>query len=579
MPDETGPSKVELIKEASRGLRGTLASELAEHTEHFSGDNETLLKFHGVYAQEDRDTRRARTAAGAEPDHQFMVRAKIPGGALTGEQYLAFDDLAGRHGNGTLRFTTRQDFQLHGVLKGELRRTIRAMNDALVTTLGACGDVGRNVVTCPAPLGGALRSGALDAARRISDRLLPRTRAYHEIWLDGERVDADGNALPPRGHGHGHAPAPAAPGTPADERDPVYGDRYLPRKFKTAIGFFDDNCSDVHSNDLGFLVVPDGDRIAGFNVLVGGGLGRTHNKKETYPRLADPLGFVTAEQVVEVAEAVVTVARDYGDRSDRRHARLKYLLDDRGIEWLRAEVERRIGRRLPPPAERDVSAIHDHLGWHEQGDGRWFFGLFVENGRIRDTDDAAFRSALRRVVTEFGAGVRLTPQQNVLITDIPDHERIAFEAALADFGVRCQAALSAVRRWSMACPALPTCGLALAEAERALPDVITELEADLERLGLADAPLTVRMTGCPNGCARPYTADLAFVGRSVDKYQVFVGGSMLGTRLGVQLADLVPRAQLVATVRPLFERYRAERAPGERFGDFCHRVGIDALRQ
>ncbi|HKG95405.1 MAG TPA: NADPH-dependent assimilatory sulfite reductase hemoprotein subunit, partial [Gemmatimonadaceae bacterium] len=366
------------------------------------------------------------------------------------------------------------------------------------------------------------------------------------------------------------APAPNA------EPDPVYGERYLPRKFKTAIAFADDNCCDVHSNDLGFLVVAGGGgrRIDGFNVLVGGGLGRTHNKKETYPRLAEPLGFVTPDEVVEVAEAVVTVARDYGNRTDRRHARLKYLLDDRGIVWLREEVERRIGRALPPPAAVEVTGIHDHLGWHEQGDGRWFYGLFVENGRVRDADDVRLRSALRQVVREFDAGVHLTPQQNVLVTNIPDHERIAFEAALADFGVRCQSELSTVRRWSMACPALPTCGLALAEAERALPDVITALEAELRALGLAQEPLTVRMTGCPNGCARPYTADLAFVGRSPEKYQVFVGGSMLGTRLGVQLADLVPRAQLVATVRPLFERYRDQRLPGERFGDFCHRVGV-----
>jgi len=546
---KAGLSGVEKIKEASRGLRGSLASELAAETRHFEDDAAQLLKFHGVYQQDDRDARRQRSDAGEEPAYAFMVRCKIPGGVLTAGQYLALDELAGRYGNGTLRVTTRQDNQFHGVLKGDLKATIRALNDALVTTLGACGDVQRNVMCCPAPLPGGLRDQALEVARRISQHLLPRTGAYHEIWLNGEQV---------------------AGGPPVADADPIYGQRYLPRKFKTAIAFPDDNCTDVYSNDLGFLAIPAGDardRLAGFNVLVGGGLGMTHGKKATYPRLADPLGFAAPEQVVEVAEAVITVQRDYGDRSDRRHA------------WFRGQVEQRLGRPLAPPAPVRVSDVHDHLGWHDQGGGRSFYGLFIENGRLQDADDARLRTAVRRIVQLFGGGVHFTPQQNLLFTGIADGQQATLEKVLADHGVRPAGALSTVRRWSMACPALPTCGLALAEAERVLPGVIDELEGELHRLGLGDVRLTVRMTGCPNGCARPYTADLGFVGRSADKYTIFVGGSVLGTRLAEAYADLVPRHRLVAAVRPLLERFRAGRSPDEGLGDFCSRVGLDGLRR
>src|SRR6266516_3476564 len=467
-------SAVEQVKEESHGLRGDLAAQLAAGGDHFSEAGAQLLKFHGTYQQEDRDQRRERRGTDSEPGHQFMVRCKIPGGVLTSEQYLVIDELADRYGNGTLRVTTRQGNQFHGVLKGDLKATIRSVNDVLVTTLGACGD--------------------------------------------------------------------------------------------------------VDSNDLGFLVVTQGERLAGFNVLVGGGMGRTHGKTDTYPRLADTLGFARTAEFVEVAGAVVKVQRDHGNRSDRRHARLKYLLDKQGLDWFRDQVERQLRRPLAPAAPVEVSDIQDHLGWHEQGNGRSFLGVFIENGRIQDGADRRLRSALRRVVETAGGGVRFTPQQNLLLTDILDRHRRLVDRILADHGVAPHGALSVVRRWAMACPALPTCGLAVAEAERVLPDVIAELEAELGRLGVADAALTVRMTGCPNGCARPYTADLAFVGRSLHKYGLFVGGSMLGTRLGTLYADLVPRDRLVATVRPLFERYRDERLDDERFGDFCHRVGIAALR-
>ena len=552
------PSGVEDIKATSDGLRGSIGDELADHGTHFSETGRQLLKFHGAYEQDDRDERRARKDVGGEPAYSFMVRAKLPGGVLTGRQYQVFDALAGRYGNGTLRITTRQDFQLHGVIKGELKPAIAAMNAALVTTLGACGDVVRNVVACPAPIEDPLRAEVLAIAGRLSAHLLPSTRAYHEIWLDGERVSDAGDERP---------------------IDPLYGTRYLPRKFKIGFGFPDDNCSDVHSNDLGFLTLRSGDALEGFDVLVGGGLGATHGKPETYPRLASPLAFVRREDLCRVSEAVVAVHRDFGDRSNRRHARLKYVIDDHGLPWFRARVEEAVGHELEPPRNVGVTDIHDHLGWHRQGDGLWFYGMYVENGRIRDSEATRWRTALREIVTRLRpeVGVRLTPQQNVLITGIDERRRLLVERILADHGVPEAARLTPVRRWAMACPALPTCGLALAESERALPDVLTSLERELARLGIPDAQLTVRMTGCPNGCARPYTADLAFVGRSADRYTVYVGGTMLGTRLGVQYADLVRHTDLVSVILPLLERYRAERLPNENFGDYVHRVGVEPI--
>jgi sulfite reductase (ferredoxin) len=547
-------SDVERIKLESRGLYGTLAQELANDTSHLSDDAKQVLKFHGSYEQEERDQRRERKKAGLEPAWQFMVRSKIPGGFLTAEQYLAHDDLAGRFANQTLRVTTRQDFQLHGVIKRDLRRTIGALNEALITTLGACGDVVRNVVSCPAPVSGGLRSEVLEVTQRVSQHLLPTTRAYHEIWVEGEL---------------------AAGGEP--EPDPVYGTNYLPRKFKTAIAFPDDNCTDVFSNDLGLVVIQHAGHLAGFNVLVGGGLGRTHGKEDTYPRLASPLAFVTPEQVVEIATAVVVVQRDYGNRSDRRRARLKYLLDERGVDWFREQVERVLGRRLEPPHAVEVTGIHNHLGWHRQSDGQWFLGVFIENGRIRDTADCQMRAGLRRVIETMRPGVRLSPQQNILLTDVPARQRREIDRILADHGVPAAGDLPLVRTWSMACPALPTCPLALAESERALPGVLDELQVELQRLGLLGEELTVRMTGCPNGCARPYTADIAFVGRSLDKYAIYVGGNLEGTRLATPYADLVPRQRVVSALVPLLERYRTARFPGERFGDFCHRSGPTVL--
>ncbi len=590
-----GGSKVERVKGESRHLRGKIALELAEDTSHFSDEQVHLLKFHGTYQQDDRDARRAQRAAGADKAYQFMVRSRIPGGVVTAAQYLVEDDLAERYGNGTLRITSRQGFQLHGVLKGDLHDTIRAINESLLTTLAACGDVNRNVMACPAPTANAAQAQVTEMAHRIAIHLAPRTRAYHEIWIDGEKVETADSSADRRRAGEWREQP--------EEIEPIYGRTYLPRKFKIAVAAPGDNCIDVYSQDIGlaavgkdeggtrpdeqgrvlarsdssFLLPPSSFNVEGFTVLVGGGMGMTHGNVETFPRLATPLCTVRVEEVLPVVEAIVTIQRDYGDRQDRKHARMKYVIEEGGIAWFRAELERRLGRRVADPQHVRWRSAEDHLNWHRQADGRWFLGLFVENGRIKDEGDFRLRTGLRQVVAEFQPGIRLTPQQNILLTDLTGEQRGPVEALLAEHGIPVDPAASGVRRHSLACPALPTCGLALAEAERALPSVLREIEADARQLELAGEPLSVRMTGCPNGCVRPYLGDIGFVGRSTGRYMVYIGGDQLHTRLNTLYASDVPLHELAATVRPLLVCWRAGRLPSETFGDFCQRIGIDEL--
>jgi sulfite reductase (ferredoxin) len=553
--DEQALGEVERIKLDSQGLRGFLPEELENGSSFLSEEAKQILKFHGSYQQEDRDQRRERKKAGLEPAYSFMIRSKLPGGVMTAEQYLLHDRLANDFGDNSLRVTTRQGFQLYGVLKGDLRATIRGLNEAMVTTFGACGDVVRAVVTCPAPLPGGNRQAVMDLARRVSDATLPQTRSYHDIWIEGTQVTY----------------------SPTEVTDPLYLDRYLPRKFKIAFAFPDDNCTDIHSNDLGFLAIEHDGRIVGFNVLVGGGFGQTHGKAETFARLADTIGFTAPEDVIDVAKAAIATQRDFGNRLNRRVARLKYLIHERGADWFRSEVESRLGWALADPVPVEVTGVEDHLGWHDQGDGRWFLGIWTENGRIHDVGTLRLRTALRNIVETYRPGVHLTTQQNLLLTNVAPQHREAIDEVLRLHGVVAHQHIPLVRRFAMACPAMPTCPLAVAESERVLPEILDELDVALARLGLSGVPLTVRMTGCPNGCARPYTADLAFVGRSLGKYIVFVGGNPEGTRLGTVYADLVPQENLVSTVRPLFERYADDRLPGEGFGDFWTRVGLEPL--
>jgi sulfite reductase beta subunit-like hemoprotein len=549
---EKPESKVETAKRRGRHLRGSIAETLASDATHFGEDDASLLKFHGTYQQDDRDRRRARESE--EKAYQFMVRVAIPAGAVTAAQYLSLESIADRLGNGTLRVTTRQGFQFHGVLKGNLKATIAGINRELLTTISACGDVQRNVMGCSAPLADTDHAAVRRVAEALARALRPGTHAYHEIWLDGERQVST-------------------------EEEPFYGTQYLPRKFKTAVGLSTDNCVDIYAQDVGLLAIVGRGGIEGFNLLVGGGLGMTHNKGDTTARLAQPLGFVPLEHGVEAVRIVAAIFRDHGNRSDRRHARLKYLLAEWGIDRFREEFQRRASFPLAPAAELPSLPFHDHLGRHRQPDGRWFYGVFVQSGRIVNTPGHALKTALREIITNLSPGIHLTGQQNLLLTDLDAAGLELVEQTLRRHGIQPPLELAAVRRYSMACPALPTCGLAVAESERAIPAILDELEDELTRLGLRDVPLTVRMTGCPNGCARPYTADLAFVGRSLGLYNVYVGGGLAGDRLVDLYRGEIPQAELVEAVRPLLARWAAERGDREGLGDFYQRLmGLRARR-
>ena len=560
---ELGPgegSKVEHIKIESDYLRGQIAEELEQDTSRFSESQIQLIKFHGIYQQENRDVRQARKASGTEKAYQFMIRSRIPGGILSAEQYLVQDELAERYGNGTLRLTTRQSIQLHGVLKGDLHETIHSINETLLSTLSACGDVNRNVMACAAPVASRAQAQVEELSQRIAMHLAPHSHAYHEIWIDGEQVKV------------------ASDSPAAETVEPIYGPTYLPRKFKIGVAFPGDNCIDVYTQDIGLVAALDGERLLGFTVVIGGGMGMTHGKTETYPRLANPLCFATVDEVIEVVETIVTIQRDYGDRTNRKHARMKYVVEERGIPWFRQELEGRLGRAVQDPLPLEWQDVEDHLGWHKQGDGRWYLGLHIENGRVKDTERVQLRTGLRHALEQFRPGVRLTPQQNILLVDIPTSQRKALTTLLAGYGIATDPTQVGAYRFAMACPALPTCGQALAEAERVLPDVVQQIEAELHALGLAHEPVSIRMTGCPNGCARPFMGDIGFVGRTKDVYNVYVGGDRQNTRMNTLYAPMVRLENLTATLRPLLVLWSEERVAEEGFGDYCHRVGVDYLR-
>ena len=550
-------SKNESIKAASNHLRGLIKEELIEDTPAFGDESEQLLKFHGIYQQDDRDRRREARARGLDKHHQLMIRTRIPGGIVSPEAYIAHDEISRRWANGTLRVTTRQDFQLHGVLKGDIKKSIRAINDSLLTTLGGCGDVERNIMCCPEPLDTPFHAEVQRSISAMVAELTPRTRAYHEIWLDGEVVK-----------------------TSEPEVEPLYKEQYLPRKFKTTIALEGDNCVDVYAHDLAIVAMKKADgSLRGFNVLVGGGLGRTHNKPETFVAVAKPLAFVEPEQIVDIAREVVAVQRDYGDRSNRRHARLKYTLADRGLDWFRDEVQKRLTFVLQPPEPLAWKPVDDHLGWHEQGDGRLYIGVYIENGRIADVDGVRSRTGLRRIVEELHPEVRLTAQQNVILAGIDPADRARVEELMAEYGIEAVESIPRAIRYAMACPAIPTCGLAVAEAERALPGLIRKLAALLDELGLADERISFRMSGCPNGCSRPYLGDVGFVGTTLGKYDVMLGGDFDGTRLNRVFAPNVPITEIPALLRSMFEAFKSGREPAEGFGNWTERVGFEALHE
>ncbi|MEJ2603504.1 MAG: NADPH-dependent assimilatory sulfite reductase hemoprotein subunit [Gammaproteobacteria bacterium] len=546
------PGDVERIKTGSRHLRGTLERSLEDRLSGALADDDTQLsKFHGIYQQDDRDVRAERRRQKLEPAYSFMIRARVPGGVCTPAQWLAMDELARAHANGTLRLTTRQAFQFHGVIKSRLRETIRGINAALLDTLAACGDVNRNVMAAVNPWRSELHARVAALAEEVSAHLTPATRAYHEIWLDGEKLDAA-----------------------ATEDEPVYGHTYLPRKFKMGFVVPPENDIDVYSQDLGFIAIEEQGELAGFNVVVGGGMGASHGEPETWPRLGDVIGYCAPEQVVAVSEAVVTTQRDYGDRTNRKHARLKYTIEDRGVDWFRGELERRSGVSLAPAPPFRFTTTGDRYGWLRGDDGRWHRTLFVENGRIADRKSVALMTALREIAALGRGRFILTPNQNVTVSGLDDGDRKRVAEILVRNGVDGAGTPSALRSHSLACVGLPTCGLSMAESERYLPALVGRLEERLAAHGLGDEPIVIRMTGCPNGCARPYLAEIGLVGKAPGRYNLYLGAAFSGERLNRLYRQNIDEETILDELEPLFARYAAEREHDEHFGDFLVRAGV-----
>lgn len=544
-------SKIETYKSESRYLRGHIKEDLADPTDSAVPEaTRQLLKFHGVYLQDDRDLRRERQRQKLKPEYSFMVRLALPGGHMTAEQYLAVDRIAEEQGLRSLRLTTRQSIQLHGVKKGGLSDLLGSLNRNLVSTLAGCGDVERNLMGCPVPPVGVTRADLDRWVKTLSSLLRPRTRAYAELWIEGDRAWSTVS--------------------PADE-EPLYGPTYLPRKFKTGLALQGDNCIDVFSQDLGIVAHPGADgRIEAFTVLVGGGLARSHGVEATHPRLGAPLTTVAADRLQDVVTAVVTVQRDYGNREDRRYARLKYLVETWGLDRFKAEITARVGFPLAPPRPLTFGRVEDHLGWHAIDDDRAYLGCFLPNGRIQDHPDRPYRTGLREIIARWKPEVIITPQQNLLLSGLPLKDRERIEALIARHRLGVPASLPV--RHGMACPALPTCGLAITEAERVFPEVLAAIDSHWQRLGLIATDLVVRMTGCPNNCARSFLAEIGFVGRSLNSYNIYLGGLPDGSRLNVLFKDNVKLNDLVDEIVPVLEQYAAEREPDESFGAFCRRA-------
>jgi sulfite reductase (NADPH) hemoprotein beta-component len=550
MTDEL--SRNERIKEASEYLRGTLAEGLREEvTGAIVEDDAQLVKFHGMYLQDDRDLRPERTRKRMEKAFAFMIRVRIPGGVLTPQQWLALDEVARIYGNGTMRLTTRQTVQLHGVIKSNLKTTLKAMDRVLLNSIAACGDINRNVMCNVLPEQSRAHAAAIDMARAISDHLLPQTPAYREIWLDGERIA----------------------GGEEEVVEPIYGKAYLPRKFKSVVAVPPSNDVDIFAHDLGFIaILDDAGDVAGWNVTAGGGMGMTHGEPDTYPRTADVMGFCGPADAVKIAESVVTVQRDWGDRKNRKHARLKYTIEDRGLDAFRSEVERRAGVKLAPARPFTFSSTGDRYGWSEGTDGRGHLTLFVQNGRVHDVAGAAQQSALRTIAQVHKGDFRITPNQNLVIANVPTDQQAHIEGIAREAGLL--APWSGLRRNSMACVALPTCGLALAESERYLPDLLSALDERISARGLSADDIVIRMTGCPNGCARPYLAEIGLVGKGPGRYNLYLGAAFDGSRLNKLYAEDLDHTGIVAALDPLFAAYAAERQKGEHFGDFTIRAGF-----
>lgn len=550
---EGTPSDVERIKRESDYLRGSLKASMQEGlSAGINDDDNRLMKFHGSYLQDDRDVRNERQKQKLEPAYGFMVRVRAPGGVVTSDQWLVLDDLAERYAHGAIKLTTRQSFQFHGILKWNMKATIQEVNNSLLNTLAACGDVNRNVMCNPNPYQSAVHSEVYEYSSALSEHLLPRTRAYHEIWLDEEKVAS----------------------TPDVEEEPIYGSLYLPRKFKIGIAVPPSNDVDVFSQDLGLIAIVENGKLIGFNVAIGGGMGFTHGDKATYPQVAKVIGFCTPEKIVQVAEKVVTIQRDYGNRSLRKNARFKYTVDRLGLDTIKEELENRLGWKLEEEKPYQFDHNGDRYGWVEGSDGNWHFTLFVENGRVKDFSDYKLKTGLREIAKIHPGDFRLTPNQNLVIAQVPTDKKAEITQLLDQYGLTDGRFHSALRRHSMACVALPTCGLAMAESQRYLPSLISKVEEILDENGLREEEITIRMTGCPNGCARPALAEIAFVGKTVGKYNMYLGGAFDGSRLNKMYRENIGEAEILTELRSILSQYAKERLDGEHFGDFVIRAGI-----
>ncbi len=541
----------EQLKHDSGFLRGTLQDSLADRVTGAVTDSDALLtKFFGIYQQDDRDLRDERRRARLEPRYQFMVRVRLPGGVCTPAQWLALDSLARRYAGGTLRLTTRQTFQFHGIRKRHVRAVIHGLHEAGLDTIAACGDDNRNVICTANPLESPVHAEVSELARTVSARLRPRTGAYDEVFLE----------------------QPAA-ATLANE-EPLYGRTYLPRKFKIALAIPPQNDVDVFAHDLGFVAIVEQGRVVGYDVLVGGGMGMTHRQPATFPRLADVAGFCQPEDVATVAEHTMCIQRDHGNRKDRSRARFKYTLEDLGLDWFRAELARRLGRPLAAPRGFRFESSGDRYGWVRGGDGRWHYTLAIENGRLSDWPGRALLTGLRSIATSHGGLFALTTNQSVTVAGIRQRERAGIDRLLRDYGIANDLRASPARQRALACVALPTCGLAMAESERYMPQFMTHLEALLGEVGLPQLPVSVRMTGCPNGCARPYLAEIALVGKGPGKYNLHLGGSPRGERLNALFRENIGEPEILQALRAVLHRYAAEHRPEESFGDFVVRAGV-----
>ena len=541
----------EYLKIDSNYLRGTLAEGIADYsTGGLSEDEQQLLKFHGCYLQDDRDLRPERRQHKLEKAFSFLIRIRVPGGVATPDQWIQMDDLCTTYANHTLKLTTRQAFQFHGVIKTNLKTTIQGINAAALDTIAACGDVNRNVMCNPNPHISHAHAEALKLSEEISRHLTPQTGAYHEIWLDGEKVE-----------------------TSQESEEPIYGKTYLPRKFKIAVAIPPSNDVDIHANDLSFVAILDGEKVVGYNVAVGGGMGMTHGMENTFPRLADIIGFVTPDKVVEVAEKVVLVQRDFGNREDRKQSRLKYTINSRSAEWFLEKVNEYLGYDLEPARDFVFEDNGDRFGWVEDTNGNHHLTLFIEGGRVVDKDGYNLRTGLRKIAEVHTGDFRLTANQNLIIANISPEQKKTIETLVNEYKIDTGKLRSALRLNSIACVSLPTCGLALAEAERYLPLAITDIEEIIEEAGLRHDAITIRMTGCPNGCGRPFLAEIAFVGRSPGKYNMYLGGGHAGDRLNKLYREAITRDEIVTLLRPLLLDYAKTRNEGETFGDFVIRAG------